>query len=199
MAKLTPEETRVDNAFRRLNRRLQTAYKSLGVDSEVYAKLESYAMSLGVRGATVKTNSNGVPYLVRDKATLGKLSSSNIAHNINVWLGSHTDTKTEVANIRASLRKAGAGQIGGSITTDMVKARAAAERQARETIHQNLALLYEYEHKADYIDDILSGWAKGTGIKSYDDIVALSEAADKLKMDIYRGNITQAPPKSPFD
>lgn len=194
MAKLTPEEARVDNAFRRLNRRLQTAYKSLGPDSEVYAKLESYALSLGVRGATVKTDSNGVPRVIRDKASLSKLSKSNISQNITVWLDSHTDTKTEVANIRKQLRKTGV-----KVTPGAIKARAAAERQARETIHQNLALLYDYEHQADFIDDILSDWAKGTGRKTYEDIVALAEAADKLKNQIRQGTIQQAPPKSPFD
>lgn len=200
MARLTPEEARVDNAFRRLNRRLQTAFNSLGPDSEVYSKLESYALSLGVRGATVMIDRNGVPRLVRNKVSLGKLANSNIAHNITVWLDSHTDTKTEVANISAQLRSS-----GGMITVtraefkEMVKARAAAERQARETIHQNLALLYDYEHQSDFIDDILSDWAKGTGRKTYDDIVALAEAADKLKKEISKGNITQAPPKSPFD
>ena len=194
MAKLTPEEARVDNAFRRLNRRLQTAYNSLGPDSEVYAKLESYALSLGVRGATVKTSSNGVPYVVRDKASLSTLAKSNISQNITVWLDSHTDTKTEVANIRKQLKKTGV-----KVTKGMIKARAAAERQARETIHQNLALLYDYEHQADFIDDILADWAKGTGRKTYEDIVALAEAADKLKKQISQGSIQQAPPKSPFD
>lgn len=199
MAKLTPEEARVDNAFRRLNRRLQTAFNSLGPDSEVYTKLLSYAMSLKVRGATVKTDRNGVPRVIRDKVSLGNLASSNIAQNITVWLDSHTDTKTEVANITAQLRKAGQVTVTRAMFKEMVKARAAAERQARETIHQNLALLYDYEHQADFIDDILSDWAKGTGRKSYDDIVALAEAADKLKKEISKGNITQAPPKSPFD
>lgn len=196
MAKLTPEEARVDNAFRRLNRRLQTAYNSLGPDSEVYSKLESYATSLGVRGATVKTDRNGVPYVVRDKASLTKLSKSNISVNINTWLDSHTDTKTTVSNIRAQLK---AKNPGLKISKGMIKARAAAERQAKETIHQNLALLYDYEHQADFIDDILSDWAKGTGRKTYDDIVALAEAADKLKKQISQGSIQQAPPKSPFD
>lgn len=196
MAKLTPEEARVDNAFRRLNRRLQTAYNSLGPDSEVYAKLESYATSLGVRGATVKMDKNGVPYVVRDKASLTNLSKSNISVNINTWLDSHTDTKTTVSNIRAQLK---AKNPGLKISKGMIKARAAAERQAKETIHQNLALLYEYEHQAEFIDDILSDWAKGTGRKTYDDIVALAEAADKLKKQISQGSIQQAPPKSPFD
>ncbi len=199
MARLTPEEARVDNAFRRLNRRLQTAFNSLGPDSEVYSKLESYALSLGARGATVMIDRNGVPRVVRNKVSLGKLANSNIAHNITVWLDSHTDTKTEVANIMTQLRKNGEVKVTRGILKEMVKARAAAERQARETIHQNLALLYDYEHQADFIDDILSDWAKGTGRKTYDDIVELAEAADKLKKEISKGNITQAPPKSPFD
>lgn len=199
MARLTPEEARVDNAFRRLNRRLQTAFNSLGPDSEVYSKLESYALSLGARGATVKVDRNGVPRLVRNKVSLGKLANSNIAHNITVWLDSHTDTKTEVANILTQLRKNGQVTVTRDMLKEMVKARAAAERQARETIHQNLALLYDYQHQADFVDDILSDWEKGTGRKTYDDILALSDAADKLKKEISKGNITQAPPKSPFD
>lgn len=188
-------EQQIDNALNRLNKRLQRAFNSLGPDSKTYTDLVVYTTGhLAARGATIKMTSSGVPQVSRGKSSIKALINTNIDTSINRWLDAHKTTAEVVKDIRTKLKSLGAKRV----TKQMIQARAAAEKQAQDDVHRNIALLYQYKGQADYIDDVITKWQKGSGRKSYEDMVELSKTAEQAQKDASEGKLKYIP-ANPFN
>lgn len=180
MAKRTPTPpTTVDNMLRLINKRIDTAVKSLGKASALYQKLASQIKEQLPKSKYVKTDKNGVVSISRSKEAKEKLNINKIISLYNVAL--KNTVKAEKDKIKEYMKQLSEPhEAEPKNPKEKIKYYAAYLAELSDQYSDDIVFLYDYEGYEE-VAQIMATIIRASGRRTYAEIEKVHSMAEKYR------------------
>ena len=175
---------KMDNMLRLINKRLDTAKKSLGMGSQLYSELESIVKASLPNNKFVKTGKDTSISISRSKEAKNTLNPNTITHIYNKFLNMTVkEAKQKIVDEIKKRRE--------KPTAEKIREEAANQHDLSQNYGEDIEYLYNYEGYED-VAMILNNTVRQKDKRTYDELREVRKKADE-----YRSNEKQPKPKPP--
>lgn len=167
------EQKSVDNMLRLINKRLDTALKTLGEGSKLYNQLQAQVFKQFPGSRFIKSDKDKHISISRSKAARETLQYSRVESLYNYVL--RNTVQDEVKRLREKLKKQ-----GEKPTRAKIKEEAENEYNASQRYGESIEYLYAYEGYDD-VSAILANPVRMKGRRTYEEIDRVNAKADEYR------------------
>lgn len=171
--------TSVDNMLRLINKRIDTAVKSLGKASSIYQKLASQIKEQLPKSKYVKTDANGVVSISRSKEAREKLNINKIISLYNVAL--RNTVKAEKDKIKEYMKQLSEPHADEPENPkEKIKYYAAYLAELSDRYGDDITFLYDYAGYEE-VANIMATIIRASGRRTYAEIEKVHNMAEKYR------------------